>query len=529
MQNMWISVALIVLIIIVGLIAGTRLSAPGSQKRAVTWAFGFLAALVLLFFIFINTMPGDWIVPLFTVLCIVVPICVYVIISRLSRKEARSNVSSSGNPRLLGKKDFSLPKGSPTKGSPAALQAKAPEGPKPPTAEERAAAEAAAAASAMHAKPAPAVATANTASTKQTKPIQTAASSTKQTKPAPAASASTPSAKQAKPTSATEASAPTSKSKPAAAAQSSKQASAAPVAKASSDRRPEPTKSQAQASTKKDKKTKVAPAHTAAPAHASGAQTNLPAGVQGISLTPQHKSAPAHAAKAEAPIVAQDLHALDKTAEPTIYEPPELLQDVELGELPDALKAPAHAKEATEEIPAIDITDNNPDAIDALRESLELDAKLEAIFDQSATDTPGPKEPLGTHAQEQTSAPAPEQLVTQPAPVASSMPAPSATPAPMPKPEPKPKKQMDPYFAFRAKAAGLSSQGNYAVAAVIYAQAALAAPTPKESRDAKFDELACYVKADDIAKAKSLAAQLRQSSVLTRFERLKLDAVERMS
>lgn len=48
-------------------------------------------------------------------------------------------------------------------------------------------------------------------------------------------------------------------------------------------------------------------------------------------------------------------------------------------------------------------------------------------------------------------------------------------------------------------------------------------------RNTQFDELACYVKAGDADKAKALASKLRQSSVLTRFERIKLDAVERMS
>lgn len=43
MQNMWISVALIVAVIIVGIIAGKRLSTPGPQRRAVYFAFGTLA------------------------------------------------------------------------------------------------------------------------------------------------------------------------------------------------------------------------------------------------------------------------------------------------------------------------------------------------------------------------------------------------------------------------------------------------------------------------------------------------------
>lgn len=78
MQNMWISVALIVTVIIVGIIAGKRLSAPGPQRRAVYFAFGTLAVLALWFFIFVAFFPAEWIVPFFTVACIVIPICVYI-------------------------------------------------------------------------------------------------------------------------------------------------------------------------------------------------------------------------------------------------------------------------------------------------------------------------------------------------------------------------------------------------------------------------------------------------------------------
>lgn len=62
-----------------------------------------------------------------------------------------------------------------------------------------------------------------------------------------------------------------------------------------------------------------------------------------------------------------------------------------------------------------------------------------------------------------------------------------------------------------------------------FEEAAALAPNANEARNSHFEELACYVKAGDAAKAKEIAAKLRQSSVLTRFERIKLDAVERMS
>lgn len=87
MQNMWISVALIVAVIIVGIIAGKRLSTPGPQRRAVYFAFGTLAVLALWFFIFVAFFPAEWIVPFFTVACIIIPICVYMMVLRSGGKE----------------------------------------------------------------------------------------------------------------------------------------------------------------------------------------------------------------------------------------------------------------------------------------------------------------------------------------------------------------------------------------------------------------------------------------------------------
>lgn len=94
MQNMWISVALIVAVIIVGIIAGKRLSTPGPQRRAVYFAFGTLAVLALWFFIFVAFFPAEWIVPFFTVACIIIPICVYMMVLRSGGKE-RAKVPSS--------------------------------------------------------------------------------------------------------------------------------------------------------------------------------------------------------------------------------------------------------------------------------------------------------------------------------------------------------------------------------------------------------------------------------------------------
>lgn len=119
------------------------------------------------------------------------------------------------------------------------------------------------------------------------------------------------------------------------------------------------------------------------------------------------------------------------------------------------------------------------------------------------------------------------------APAATPAPAPTPEPAPKPaaKPAPKPAKKepVDHFAEFSARATALRDQGAYAIAAMLFEEAAALAPNANEARNTHFEELACYVKAGDAAKAKEIAAKLRQSSVLTRFERIKLDAVERMS
>lgn len=117
MQNMWISVALIVAVIIVGIIAGKRLSTPGPQRRAVYFAFGTLAVLALWFFIFVAFFPAEWIVPFFTVACIIIPICVYMMVLRSGGKE-RAKVPS--------KRSFEIPKKDITVESAKAAQPAAP-------------------------------------------------------------------------------------------------------------------------------------------------------------------------------------------------------------------------------------------------------------------------------------------------------------------------------------------------------------------------------------------------------------------
>lgn len=134
-------------------------------------------------------------------------------------------------------------------------------------------------------------------------------------------------------------------------------------------------------------------------------------------------------------------------------------------------------------------------------------------------------------------APAPQPAI---APTAPAAPEPAPAPAPLSAPgievpadfvpaAPAPASTREARFEeFLAKAQGLRDKGLYPVAARLYGEAAAAAPQGSDARRARFEEMACYVKAGQGDKARALAAELRTSSVLTRVERIKLDAVERM-
>lgn len=137
---------------------------------------------------------------------------------------------------------------------------------------------------------------------------------------------------------------------------------------------------------------------------------------------------------------------------------------------------------------------------------------------------------------------APEPVPAAPAPVPAAELAPAVAPEPAPlsapgievpadfvPAAPAPASTREARFEeFLAKAQGLRDKGLYPVAARLYGEAAAAAPQGSDARRARFEEMACYVKAGQGDKARALAAELRTSSVLTRVERIKLDAVERM-
>lgn len=451
MQNMWISVALIVAVIIVGIIAGKRLSTPGPQRRAVYFAFGTLAVLALWFFIFVAFFPAEWIVPFFTVACIIIPICVYMMVLRSGGKE-RAKAPS--------KRSFEIPKKDITVESAKAAS----------TVSSGTASASSATTPSKAAIPAPSASQ------------QTAPASSTPTSAAKTDTSSAPATKAKAPATAAVATAPT---KPA--TSEAPKATAKPSAEA--PKPVEPAKSTEPQKAKPTKPTK---------------QAAKPASHEAASKPFANKEHVAESAIEEA---------TKKTPEPPVKAAPATTSPSE-DQLREAAEIEILVDRAAEEEAAKIEELVRPFASQAtptMNAEKERELNVGAPVSSSKEKTPTNKE-------------------VTPAKASS---APAATPEPTPKPAVKPapakKAPVDHFAEFSARATALRDQGAYAIAAMLFEEAAALAPNANEARNSHFEELACYVKAGDAAKAKEIAAKLRQSSVLTRFERIKLDAVERMS
>lgn len=464
MQNMWISVALIVVVIIVGIIAGKRLSTPGPQRRAVYFAFGTLAVLALWFFIFVAFFPAEWIVPFFTVACIIIPICVYMMVLRSGGKE-RAKVPS--------KRSFEIPKKDITVESAKAAS----------TVSSGTASASSATTPSKAAIPAPSASQ------------QTAPASSTPTSAAKTDTSSAPATKAKAPATAAVATAPT---KPATSEAPSTQKStteSAPVAAPASTKPVEPAKSTEPQKAKPTKPTK---------------QAAKPASHEAASKPFANKEHVAESAIEEA---------TKKTPEPPVKAAPATTSPSE-DQLREAAEIEILVDRAAEEEAAKIEELVRPFASQAtptMNAEKERELNVGAPVSSSKEKTPTNKEVTPAKA---STAPTPTPALT-----------PESTPKPAAKPAPKPAKKapVDHFAEFSARATALRDQGAYAIAAMLFEEAAALAPNANEARNSHFEELACYVKAGDAAKAKEIAAKLRQSSVLTRFERIKLDAVERMS
>ena len=442
MQNSWIGIALMALVVVIGLVVGIRLSPPGSQRRAVIGSLGGVTLVVILFFLVAIAFSQRWTAPLFAVACIVVPVAVYVGMTEAADKTR--------------------------------CRKRADEAAKARSAEESATEEAV--------EPLVKPVVEPKRPTKRTAP-----KATKPSKPA-----------HGKPT-------PATISLPFADLTTTK---VVPVEKVNMiDLRP---------LAEEQEERRRALEEAAAP-----------------------EAAELEAAE-EIPFVASPFVPVDaepeeeelELAEPVIAFEPEPVREPEPAFVPAPEPEPAMPSESTWEAfsfaPEVEPASEPEPEFAAARTPEEVPA---------AEPAPEP-EPAATPELEPVAAPAPEpepMPMPEPAAIAVPEPEPAATAAPAATPEPEPIATPEPtpaasssYDGFCAKAQSLRERGVYPIAARLFAEAAAAAPTPDEARRARFDELACYVKAGDGDKARAVAAELRQSSVLTRVERMKLDAVERM-
>ena len=498
MQNMWISVALIVAVIIVGIIAGKRLSTPGPQRRAVYFAFGTLAVLALWFFIFVAFFPAEWIVPFFTVACIIIPICVYMMVLRSGGKE-RAKVPS--------KRSFEIPKKDITVESAKAAS----------TVSSGTASASSATTPSKAATPAPSASQ------------QTAPASSTPTSAAKTDTSSAPATKAKAPATAAVATAPT---KPA--TSEAPKATAKPSAEA-----PKPTQPASKAEAPSTQKSTTESAPVAAPASTKPVEPAKSTEPQKAKPTKPTKQAakPASHEAASKPFankehVAESAieEATKKTPEPPVKAAPVILALIcaiplsivllnAFGDSGKTVKIPDVLGMTEEEAAKIEelVRPFASQATPTMNAEKERELNVGAPVSSSKEKTPTNKEVT------------PAKASTAPTPTPA--PTPESTPKAAAKPAPKPAKKapVDHFAEFSARATALRDQGAYAIAAMLFEEAAALAPNANEARNSHFEELACYVKAGDAAKAKEIAAKLRQSSVLTRFERIKLDAVERMS
>ena len=99
-----------------------------------------------------------------------------------------------------------------------------------------------------------------------------------------------------------------------------------------------------------------------------------------------------------------------------------------------------------------------------------------------------------------------------------------------PEPEPEPEPTTFDSSSYFAKATSLRDKGLFAVAAKLYAECAELTNDRAVYRKAMIEQIACYVKANQLEQAVCLATEFRNSaSDLTAIESLKIDAVLRMA
>lgn len=283
----------------------------------------------------------------------------------------------------------------------------------------------------------------------------------------------------------------------------------------------------------------------------------VPLGPERRSGRPKHAAAPDKAAASVAPAIPEAVVVPEPVSEEPFKVRRSVLDPTATGEVDfAAIFGKAEKKETVPEDSqlALDFTAQSAPAPERVPAPAAAPAP---VVEPAAAVAPAPMAapaPVPAPTPAPAAAPAPAPVVeSAPAPAPMPAPAPEPVPAPAPvpvvKPEPEPAPLKAPgievpadfvpaatapastrearFEEYLAKAQSLRDKGLYPVAARLYGEAAAAADGA-DARRARFEEMACYVKAGQGEKARALAAELRCASVLTRVERIKLDAVERM-
>ncbi|MCI8468261.1 MAG: hypothetical protein HFJ75_01960 [Eggerthellaceae bacterium] len=477
MQNSWIGIALMAVVVLIGLVVGIKLSPPGSQRRAVIGSLGGVSLVVILFFLVAIVFSQRWAAPVFAVACIVVPVAIYVGMTEMAdaaKRREKTKAKPADAPKLRTAKAE----------APAAQEAE--ESLFKPVIEPK--------------KP------------KLRTPSKPAAGKTAASKPARGSHTPKP-AKVALPF----ADLTTTKVVPVGEVN---MIDLRPLAEEQEERR----KAAEEAALVQEAPAAEEPSVVTSPFVAEDLPEAepLPAEEPVVEPAPGPRR-PASSALPditdvweviepdEPPAAVEAVPAVEvfTFAEPEPVVTPEPEPVVEIAPEPAVVPEP---EPVFEPAPAVEVAPE-PEPV------VEPAPELELVVEPARVDITPQITPVVAVE------PEPEPVV-KPEPTPVVAPAPVAEPAPAPEPEPA--AEPGPYEGYCAKAQSLRDRGVYPIAARLFAEAAAAAPTAEDARRARFDELACYVKAGDGTKARAIAAELRQSSVLTRIERMKLDAVERM-
>lgn len=95
MQNSWLGIGLMALVVFIGLIIGIILSKNKAQGMASILAFAALALLLAAFSVFGIGFSQPWLLPLFIVGCMLIPIAVYFIALSIMQRSKRSGRSAA--------------------------------------------------------------------------------------------------------------------------------------------------------------------------------------------------------------------------------------------------------------------------------------------------------------------------------------------------------------------------------------------------------------------------------------------------